>query len=171
MSYSCLPNMGNIIKNKNNNLLKEGQEVPPSCNCTPGNCPVDGKCSLKGVIYQATLKTQDNETHKYVGLTDNPFIQRFQKHLSSFRVHDPRNSTSLSKLVLELQRKHTLFDISWKILQTARSYRAGSPHCRLCNTEIYFILFHSADATLNSRQELTNKCRHQNKFKLNNFKT
>ena len=74
MNYSCLPNMGNIIKRKNNNLLKEGQEVPPSCNCTPGNCPVDGKCSLKGVIYQATLKTKDNETHKYVDLTDNPFI-------------------------------------------------------------------------------------------------
>ena len=142
--------------------------MPPPCNCVPENCPVDGKCNLKGVIYQATLTTQNNDIHKYVGLTASPFIQRFQKHVSSFRVHDPRNSTSLSKLVLDLQRKHILFDISWEILQTARPYKAGSPQCRLCNSEVYFILYHPAEATLNSRQELTNKCRHQNKFKLNN---
>ena len=129
---------------------------------------MDGKCRQTGIIYQASIRTQNNETHNYIGLSEKSFLDRYSKHLSSFRIHDPRNSTSLSKKVLELQRKHILFDVNWKIMQTASPYKAGSSECRLCITEIFYILFHPAEATLNSRQELTNKCRHQNKFKLCN---
>ena len=112
------------------------------------------------------MKTQDQNVFTYVGLTEDQFIIRFQKHKSSFRVHDPRNSTTLSKKVKELQRKHISFDISWKILENAKSYTSGSDKCRLCLLEIYHILFLPADGSLNSRNEFLNKCRHKNKFKL-----
>ena len=169
LSYSCLPNMGTIIDNKNKQLLKGGAQNAPPCDCLPDECPVEGKCKMSGIIYQAKIDTQNSESHSYIGLSEHSFIQRYSKHLSSFRIHDPRNSTSLSKKVLELQRKHILFDISWKILQSASPYKSGSSECRLCISEIFYILFHPADATLNSRQEFSNKCRHQNKFKLCNI--
>ena len=142
--------------------------MPLPCNCDDGECPVEGRCKVKGVIYQASVHTQNQETFKYIGLTEKELIQQIQKHNSSFRRHDPRNSTSLSKKVLELQRNHVLFEVKWKILEVASPYSAGRSQCRLCNTEIYYILFKPDDSNLNSRQELSNKCRHQNKLKLRN---
>ena len=97
------------------------------------------------------------------------FHERYTQHLSSFTVHDSRNSTTLSKKVKELHRKHILFDIEWKMLEKASPYKAGCEECRLCLAEIHQILFNPSDCTLNSRNELTNKCRHQNKFKLSNI--
>ena len=92
---------------------------------------MEGKYKLKNVIYEATIKTQKQEQFTYIGLTENPFFERLQKHNSSFRIHDPRNSTGLSKKVLELQGKHILSDSFWKIIQTASSYKPGAPDCRL----------------------------------------
>ena len=135
--------------------------------CEPGICPVEGKCTETSTIYKATLKTQNQEEFKYIGLPEIPSIDIIRQHYSSFKVHDPRNSTSLSKKVKELQRKNTLFEINWKILQKSKSYTAGSEECRLCVAEIYFILF-SADTLLNSRSAFLNKCRHNIKFKLSN---
>ena len=114
----------------------------------------------RGFFYEAKLKTQNQEEHSYIGLTEGKFSDRYSKHLSSFEVKDPRNSTSLSKKVGELNRKHILFDIEWKIIQEASPYNAGSLECRLFILEIYHILFRPAATSLNSRNELTNKCRH-----------
>ena len=169
MSYYCLPNMSSVISSKNKQLLKGDQNQPPPCECKNGHCPIDGKCKARGIIYQAVIQTQNNETHSYVGLSEKSFLERYTQHISSFQVHDKRNSTSLSKKVKELQRKHILFDITWKILEISTPYRAGCQECCLCVTEIYHILFSPAFSTLNSRSEFTNKCRHQNKFKLSSI--
>ena len=142
--------------------------MPTPCTCLPGECPLNGECVLDNVIYHAKLESQNQEVYKYIGLTEKTFIERYRKHTSSFRVHDPRNATSLSKKVLELQRKHVLFDIKWKILEKSKSYSAGSEECRLCISEIYHILYSPADSLLNSRNELFNQCRHKAKFKLKN---
>ena len=147
-------------------MLKDGQNLLQPCACVPGDCPVDEKCKETNVVYEATLKTQENDVYKYIGLTEKPLIQRIQQHNSSFRVHDPRNSTTLSKKVLNLQRNHTLFDVSWKILEKSESYTSGGQECRLGLLEVYFILFTPAEGKLNSRTEFFNKCRHKNKFKL-----
>ena len=168
LSYSCLPNIGTIIASKNSQLLKRGLQVPTPCEFLPDECPVGGKFSLTGVIYQATVRADNQVPLKYIGLTEKSFKERYRKHLSSFTVHDPRNSTTLSKNILELQRKHVYFEIDWKIIERAKPYNAGDEECRLCIKEIYHILFNQSGETLNSRQEFTNKCRHQNKFRLCN---
>ena len=89
--------MGSVIAGKNKFLLKEGQNQPTPCDCNEGQCPVDGNCKKKGVIYEAKLRTQDQEEHSYIGLTEKKFSERYFKHLSSFEVQDPRNSTSFNK--------------------------------------------------------------------------
>ena len=109
--------MASVISSKNKNILKGGHNPAPLCECPQDQCPVEGQCKLSEVIYQAKLLTQNNEEFSYIGLTEQTFHERHTKHLSSFTVHDRRNSTSLSKKMLELQTKHILFDIEWKILE------------------------------------------------------
>ena len=152
--------------------MKEEQNQPLLCDCNPNECPVEGKCKEVGVIYQATVTIQNNlnnEIKKYIGLTGKSFKERYSKHISSFTVQDPRNSTSLSKKISELTRKHIFYDIKWEIIDKATPYKSGDKECRLCIKEIFHILSQPEDLSLNSRQEFTSKCKHQNRFKLCNI--
>ena len=56
LSYSCMPNMGSIIAQHNkqvlNRLSSADTETPP-CNCrNKRDCPLEGKCRTKCVIYK-----------------------------------------------------------------------------------------------------------------------
>ena len=91
VSYSCMPNMKNIISSHNNLVLnKEAQSKPSEateCNCRQkDSCPLSGKCQTKGLVYQATVTRKDNTKQEtYVGLTENTFKTRYSNHISSFR--------------------------------------------------------------------------------------
>ena len=59
LSYSCMPNMGSIIAQHNkqvlNRLSSADTETPP-CNCrNKRDCPLEGKCRIKCVIYKASV--------------------------------------------------------------------------------------------------------------------
>ena len=60
--------MGSIISGKNKQVLKGDQSHAPPCECEQDQCPVDGRCKVTGVIYKATVNTQDQEKFSYVGL-------------------------------------------------------------------------------------------------------
>ena len=54
ISYSCMPNMKNIINNHNNMIIKNNRTNPPSpgCNCRIQNsCPLNGKCLTTELVY------------------------------------------------------------------------------------------------------------------------
>ena len=58
LSCSCLPNIGSIIAQHNkqvlNRLSSADTETPP-CNCrNTHDCPLEGKCRTKYVIYKAS---------------------------------------------------------------------------------------------------------------------
>ena len=80
--------MASIIAKNNSKVLKSAQDQLPSdetCNCrNKTECPLPGKCQIKSVIYQATVKTT-TESQNYIGLTANTFKERFGGHKSSFR--------------------------------------------------------------------------------------
>ena len=168
MSYSCLSNIGTIISNHNKKLISPPHEIPEPCECIEDQCPLQGECGTSGVVYQAKIKTENNEEFSYVGLTGNKFSERYRGHLSNFRNFNTRNQTKLSTKVWDLKNRNVNFELSWKILQKSFPYKAGSSQCRLCLCEVYFIIFKSADATLNKRKELFSKCRHMDKFRLSN---
>ena len=88
LSYNCLPNVGNIIdghkrkkknrkKKRESNSKKEMQEHQlKTCNCRKANqCPLNGKCITKSVIYKAYVTTSDGneEARTYIRLTKNEF--------------------------------------------------------------------------------------------------
>ena len=158
--------MAAAISKHNSKILRGGRTDPPPCECEEENCPVEGNCKTSGVVYQATLSFQGDKVEKYVGLTERRFISRFKEHQRNFEDRNPKNSTTLSRKIWNLKDRGVNYEVKWKILQKSKPYLAGMKECRLCLTEIFFILFHPEEATLNSRSEIMNKCRHSNKFKL-----
>ena len=52
----------------------------------PADCPLNGQCLTKSVIYQATVTTEDDGSKEtYIGLTKNVFKERFNGHKMTFR--------------------------------------------------------------------------------------
>ena len=171
LSYSCMPNLGRIIKAHNRSVLKpqeNSDETPAkSCNCRNGNnCPLKGECLVKSVVYQADVKTAAGDTYSYIGLTENQFKTRWYGHNQSFKNPKYRLSTELSKLIWELKESGVEHRIDWKIITKSNSYTAGAPYCNLCLTEKLYILKNSK--SINKRSELISKCRHSRKFLIQN---
>ena len=61
--------------------------------------------------------------------------------------------------------------INWKIINQVIPYKPGQKCYNLCLTEKLEILQAKQPTILNKRSELTGKCRHKNKFKLNKLPT
>ena len=157
------------MKRHNNRILSPPTECP-KCECSD-ICPVDGECMKSGIIYQATISTENNKTYTYTGLSMNTFKSRWTQHCSDFRVFRPIAKTTLSKKVWDLKHKSIAHNVKWKIVDRARQYTPMSKTCNLCISEVYHILFNPQNATLNSRNELKGHCRHWEQFRLSNFKT
>jgi hypothetical protein len=173
VSYSCLPNMLNIITSHNKQILSDTSvSTEATCNCRKKNlCPLHGKCQDKQVIYICNVKTlEEDEGFNYIGLTENTFKERWYQHRNTFKYEHKANSTELSKYIWKLKRDNITPILSWEILDHARPHRNGSSTRSLCTTEKYHIIT-SKLKLLNKRTELVSTCRHVNKFILKNYKT
>ena len=102
----------------------------------------------------------------YTGLTEGPFKQRLYGHNADFKKKKQRNRTMLSKYIWYLKDNKIPYQLSWSILGRAKGFNPVTGVCRLCLLEKYFIMYNSKDATLNSRHELFNSCRHKWKHTL-----
>ena len=169
ISYRCLPNIGSYMAKHNSKILNQENNAkmkpPPSCNCQKtkkSECPIPGKCNQKGVIYQATI-TSDNgkNTQSYVGLAKK-FKSRYSKHKGSIENPSPQNSTTLSTHFLKEQEAGKNPTISWKFLRTnIPTFNPVTGVCKLCICEKFTIVFKPEIATLNSRNEIFSACRHK----------
>ena len=122
LSYSCMPNVKNAIDAHNKAQLKKPAAEPPqNCNCRDKpNCPLNGGCRAKGIVYQATVttpRTGPNNTNNYhsetyVGLTDTEFKLRYANHKQSFSNQRLRNATELSKYIWSLKEKNIAYKIT-----------------------------------------------------------
>ena len=74
-----MPNVKNVIDGHNKKIRdeskknKEQESQEKTCNCRkPADCPLNGQCLTKSVIYQATVTTEDDGSKEtYIGLTKN----------------------------------------------------------------------------------------------------
>ena len=167
VSYCCVENMEDNIRRHNAKILKSGRnENIIECNCRDDEmCPMDGNCKAESIVYEATVKSKDEEK-KYIGICATDFKRRFNNHTASFRHEKKKKSTELSKYVWELKEKKADFKITWKILARAAAYRNGAKQCDLCLTEKFIIATADRRNLINKRSELVSKCRHINKFLL-----
>ena len=121
------------------------------------------------VIYQATVKCNDNNTSEtYIGLTENAFKTRYRNHTASFVHTKHRNSTELSKHVWSLKDNNVDYSILWRIISSSSSNNSSSKRCNLCLKEKFFIICRPALSSLNKCNELVSSCRHRNKAFLRN---
>ena len=165
MSYRCTPNLAKKIKAHNSKILKptpNNEEQNGGCNCrNKDECPIPGECLRQGVIYQAEVCRDDNKVDTYIGLAATSFKDRWRNHKSSFKTRNPKNSTTLSKYIWELQDQKIGYEVKWKILGSAPPYNHVTDKCRLCTREKFFIIFQPEKATINSRNEIAGFCLHK----------
>ena len=172
MSYRCTKNLARKISSHNLKIIQadNNREVENGgCNCRDKNkCPVEGECQKMGVIYQAEVTREDNVVDTYIGLAATSFKDRWRNHTSSFRTRNPKNSTTLSKYVWELEDKNIKHEVKWKIVGTAPPYNHVTNQCKLCIREKYFIIFQPEMASINSRSEIAGSCAHKKSELLKN---
>ena len=182
LSYSCMPNIANTIKQHNAKILETqvvGEHSP--CNCeVPRACPLDGLCNSSDTVYKATVTSKSSgdpenpvrstksSENIYIGLCAGPFKPRYRNHTKSFNNDIYKTETKLAEFIWKLKAKRILFSLKWEIVTHARPYRSGSKRCNLCLSEKVAIARCNHKGLLNKRTELLNKCRHKNKFMLAN---
>ena len=100
ISYCCAPNIMALINSHNKKLTKKSDKNEKLCNCRiKTNCPVDNKCCLSNVIYQAKVSTSVNDHKIYIGSTKRTFKSRYNEHKTSFPKpfkSKPKNCTQLA---------------------------------------------------------------------------
>ena len=176
LSYSCMPNIANIMKQRNEQLLREESGVAEErlCNCeNPNNCPLNGECLTQSLVYTANVRYTEENSPKlavYHGSTAGPFKTRWSEHKSSFRLEYKRKSSTLSKLIWNLKEKNIPHTITWSIERKAEPYKCGSRRCNLCLAEKVIIARSNNPSMINKRSEILNKCRHRNKYLLSSIK-
>ena len=167
LSYSCMPNVHQIISAHNkivfNKHTEPTENSQKACYCrNKESCPLPGKCLTESVVYQATVTRQDNlEKETYVGHTEVPFKTRYNNHTSSFRNIKHKHSTELSKYIWQLKQANVKYSIRWKILKKCKAYSNKTKRCNLCLYEKFIIIYYPKLSSLNSRNELISRCRHR----------
>lgn len=112
LSYSCTPNIKNLIKQHNTNTMKGNNETEKrECNCrNKSDCLLDGKCLSEWIVYEATVTT-NNTYNIYFGLAEGTFKSRYNKHTKSFRLRHYEHETELSKLLWSLKDKNKQYTL------------------------------------------------------------
>ena len=128
-----MPNVKNIIQSHNKRVLNPANTTEieeRTCNCRSENCPVDGACLKKNVIYEAKVESRGNVKF-YIGSTGNTFKSRYGTHKSSFN-NRGTCETELSKHIWSLKDTGTDYRVSWKIIRSLRG--GGGPISGICST-------------------------------------
>ena len=99
LSYSCVLNIRSIITQHNKqmlNLVSSTDTETPPCNChNKHNCPLEGKCHTKCVIYKTSICTPNSKTMSYYGCCETDFETCYYNHKQSFKTLSKRHQTEL----------------------------------------------------------------------------
>ena len=103
LSYGCMPNMMSIFNNHNKKLLHpHTKDIALPCNCRNlPDCPLNGKCRTKSIIYKASVSTPNSPTQHYFGCCETEFKTRFYNHRGK------ANATELSKTIWKYKIKES----------------------------------------------------------------
>ena len=98
ISYSCMENIFQIINNHYKEIIKEFQNQTNNktnnnnseqnkCNCkTRNDCPINGLCNLKNVVYLGIIYPKENINNRktYIGISTTKWKIRYANHKYSF---------------------------------------------------------------------------------------
>ena len=170
LSYSCMPNINNVIRKHNSKIMKNpAPSTTKTCNChRKADCPMDGSCLSECIIYKASVSIATNKY--YYGTCENTFKEHYNNHNCSFRNKSREKNTDLPKCVWELKEKDINYSINWNIAMKSQKYVCRSRKCDLCVCQKLLISRGDPNVLLSKRDGIVSKCRHRNKFTLKCFK-
>jgi len=168
-----MDNVEKIIKTQNKRISNPRNSLMKPCNCRiKASCPLEDKCCVENVIYKCVVAAANRPNKVYIGLTERDFKKRFYNHNKSFSNEKYSKETTLSTYIWELKRNQETPSLTWSIVKSVPPYSNISKHCSLCLHEKYIILtYEHQDELLNIKSEMISKCRHENKYLLDNYKT
>ena len=191
VSYSTMPNLGRIIAGHNAKVIASKVKVEPkrpwgNCSCPKktrmaGECPLGGECLAECIVYRASVTVQprgvavveEAPVKTYLGLAEPEWKVRLGNHKQDFKTTSKKNATCLSTFIWSLKEKGMVedrdFSIAWALVGRAKSYSPTSDSCRLCLKEKSLMILKPEWATLNSRDEFFNHCRHKHKLLLSSI--
>ena len=193
ISYCTTQNMKSIVDSHNRKILagKKHEEDQGLCNCLKsrkGNCPLQGKCLTKNLVYRADITdTTSKETHSYFGQCMRTFKERYREHCTSISTPKKEKTNSSSTVTIKeqieikkqksefaahvwkLKEGNRPFTIKWHIQKRAFPYTNGTKSCDLCSWEKFYILLGDPSTTINSRSELFFRCKSQRDCLLSNY--
>ena len=110
--------MKSQVSRHNTKLLNSEtvDQVDP-CVCTDFECPLNGLCESKNVVYQATISSDDGRVENYIGCTKY-FKKRYYGHRSDMNnpANKDKNRSTLANYVWKLKDERKNFDFKWKII-------------------------------------------------------
>ena len=164
LSYSCKPNMNNIIWKHNSKFM---ENPTPSTTKTSychwkTDCPMDGSCLSQSLIYKASVSSTANKY--YYGTNENTFKECYTTHKCSFRNESCEKNTELSKYIWKLKERDINYFMNWGIAMKLQKYIWGSWKCDLCIFEKLLITRADPNVLLNKHDKLISKCWHGNRF-------
>ena len=157
VSYSCMNNVSQIIKQHNRNVSNKKEKQTNPCNCRNKNeCPLNGNCKVQNVIYKCTVSaTQTFKQRVYLGIAEGNWKQRLYNHRQSFKDKRHKNDTTLSSYLWDLKENHNQIPkLTWSIVRFAPGYSNISKRCLLCLHEKLLITnYHNPAELLDKRSE------------------
>ena len=107
LTYSCMKNVSQTIKQHNKNLSNKKEKQTNSWNCRNKNeCPPIGNCKVKNIIYKCTVSaTQTLKQCVYLGIAEGNWKQHLSNHRQSFKDKKHKNDT-LSSYLWDLKENH-----------------------------------------------------------------
>ena len=173
VSYSCLDNIGKMVKKHNSAIMREADPNERMCNCprnTRDNCPLDGQCYIKNVVYNVEVSTNNSNPSKdYIGISKPPFKKRLAVHKKSFEDRE-YDTSGLSDYIWEHKDKGVNYNIKWTLLRQTAGYNSVTKSRSLCLTKKLFIAqYKDKEKLINKRNELVSKCRHDGDYILGKY--
>ena len=169
LSYSTTSNVSQIIAGHNKKLLRpvgDGQDKGCNCRGGPINCPVEGACLSKEVVYEATVEVAGEPTMSYVGAAATTFKERYRNHKRSLNDPSQRHTTTLAHYFWKKKDEGRNPRVSFSIKRKASAYTAATGKCHLCLAEKVAIVTAKPDQSLNKRSEILGFCRHKKRWSL-----
>ena len=130
-----MPNMAAILSRQNKTVLaSKNTNVHPPCNCRrKAECPLNGDCRKKSIVYKASISTDSNDPPKsYYGCCKTEFKSRFYNHGQTFKSKQKRYATELSKAFWEAIDNGRDPYVEWSISASSSTYQPGAARCNLC---------------------------------------
>ena len=111
LSCTCMSSMSSVIKQDNYKLLSTTKNEDRLSNCrNKDNCPLDGKCLQKCIVYKADVIT-NKDSHIYCGARDGEFKSPHNNYINSFHHRHQVQDIELSNYIWKIKGKDIKFTI------------------------------------------------------------